>query len=283
MSPEILINGRPADSISVHDRGLHYGDGLFETLAVKRGQPQLWDWHMERLRAGCDRLRLTPVDPALLLAEAEEVCAGKPRAVLKIVLTRGPAARGYRMEPGSAATRIVSLAAAADYPLHYYREGVIVRLCRTRLACNPALAGIKHLNRLEQVLARAEWDDAEIAEGLMCDAGGHVIEGIMSNIFLIRQGRIATPPVAACGVAGVMRRRIMEWTRHNGLPLEERALSPREVKGADEVFLCNSLIGVWPVRRFEDMIWQPGPLTARIVAAVGGCSLMPEAALSGAA
>jgi 4-amino-4-deoxychorismate lyase len=279
----VLINGRYADSISVHDRGLHYGDGLFETLAVKQGQPQLWDWHMERLRAGCDRLRLAPVDPVLLRAEAEEVCAGKSRAVMKIVLTRGPAVRGYRIEAGSAATRILSLAEAADYPLSYYREGVAIRLCQTRLACNPALAGIKHLNRLEQVLARAEWDDEEIVEGLMCDVDGRVIEGIMSNIFLVRQDRIATPPVAACGVAGIMRRRIMEWARDDGLPLEERALSPREIKEADEVFLCNSLIGVWPVRRFEDADWRPGPLTARIGAAVGGCSLMPDAALSGAA
>lgn len=277
MNPSMLINGKPGDNVSAHDRGLHYGDGLFETLAVRRDRPQLWDRHMERLRDGCRRLHFSPVDPSILRAEAEQLCAGWKRAVLKIVVTRGPGTRGYRIERAAAGTRIVSLSAAADYPIHYYRDGVAVRLCTTRLSCNPALAGIKHLNRLEQVLARAEWDDADIAEGLMCDARGHVIEGTMSNVFMVKDGDLITPRLTDCGVAGVMHGTIIEWAQANDLIVENRHLVPGEIECADEIFLCNSLIGIWPVRRIEEAILRPGPLTARITAAVGGYSLMPEA------
>lgn len=273
-----LINGKPGSGIDVLDRGLQYGDGLFETLAVKQGNPLLWERHMNRLLEGCRRLRLPMADPSLLRTEAEALCDGATRAVLKIVLTRGTGARGYRIEPGAAGTRILTLAAAADYPVHYYRDGITVRLCETRLGCNPALAGIKHLNRLEQVLARAEWDDARTAEGLMRDAHGHVVEGTMSNLFLVRNGVLVVPRLETCGVAGVMHGYIVDWAQDNGLTVEERSLIPADVKTADEVFLCNSLIGVWPVCRFEEAVLQPGPLTARIIAAIGANSLMPETA-----
>jgi 4-amino-4-deoxychorismate lyase len=280
LNPASLINGKPGGGIDALDRGLQYGDGLFETLAVKQGRPQLWEQHMERLLDGCRRLRLPALDPSLLRAEADALCAGAARAVLKLVLTRGPGARGYRIEPGGPGTRILTLSAAADYPVHYYRDGVAVRLCATRLACNPVLAGIKHLNRLEQVLARAEWDTADIAEGLMCDARGQVIEGIMSNLFIVRGGVLVTPWLGECGVAGVMQGSILAWARASGLPVQEQPLAPGEIKAADEVFLCNSLIGVWPVRRFEEAVLRPGPVTARILAAVGASSLMPDTVLT---
>lgn len=282
MHPASLINGQPGVGIDALDRGLQYGDGLFETLAVKQGRPQLWDRHMTRLLEGCRRLRLPAADPPLLRAEADRLCAGAARAVLKIVLTRGPGARGYRIEGDADGTRILTLSAAPDYPLRHYRDGVAVRLCATRLGCNPLLAGIKHLNRLEQVLARAEWDDADIAEGLMCDARGQVIEGIMSNLFIVRDGVLVTPWLGECGVAGVMQGTILAWARECGLRVAEQPLGPADIREADEAFLCNSLIGVWPVRRFEQAALRPGPVTARVLAAVGPCSLMPEAALPGA-
>lgn len=276
MIPASLINGKPGSGIDALDRGLQYGDGLFETLAVKQGRPQLWERHMERLLEGCRRLRLPAVDASLLRAEADALCDGAARAVLKIILTRGSGARGYRVEPGGTGTRILMLSAAADYPVGYYREGVAVRLCATRLACNPVLAGIKHLNRLEQVLARAEWDGADIAEGLMCDARGRVIEGIMSNLFIVRAGTLVTPWLGECGVAGVMQGSILEWARASGLSVQEQPLLPGDIKAADEAFLCNSLIGTWPVRRFEEALLRPGPVTARVIAAIGAHCLMPE-------
>lgn len=279
MNPASLINGKPGSGVDVLDRGLQYGDGLFETMAVKQGRPQLWERHMERLLGGCRRLRLPAPDASLLRTEADALCAGAARAVLKIVLTRGPGTRGYRIDPGGTGTRILMLSAAADYPVHYYRDGVAVRLCTTRLACNPALAGIKHLNRLEQVLARAEWVDADIAEGLMCDARGRVIEGIMSNLFIVRAGILATPWLGECGVAGVMQGSILEWARASGLPVQERPLTPADIKGADEAFLSNSLIGVWPVRRLDEARLRPGPVTARAIVEMGAHSLIPEVAV----
>lgn len=280
MNPASLINGQPADKVEVLDRGLQYGDGLFETLAVKEGQPQLWDRHMERLREGCRRLHLPAPDPILLRDEAAMLCSGAARAVLKIILTRGAGARGYRIQPGVSATRILTLSAAADYPEHYYRDGVTVRLCATPLARNPVLAGIKHLNRLEQVLARAEWDDARIAEGLMCDPDGYIIEGTMSNLFLVRSGALAVPRLDACGVAGVMRASILAWARGAGVAVQERPVTPADLKAADEAFLCNSLIGVWPIRRCGETALRRGPLTARVLAAVGRYSLMPASVLA---
>lgn len=271
-----LINGRPGHAIDLHDRGLQYGDGLFSTLAVREGRPQLWERHVERLREGGRRLRLAPVDASVLRTEADMLCAGTTRGVLKIVLTRGPGPRGYRCEPDRPGTRILSLAAAPEYPARHYRDGVAVRLCSTRLGANPALAGIKHLNRLEQVLARAEWDDAEIAEGLMRDGQGRIVAGTMSNLFLVCDGALLTPRLDECGVAGVMRAAIIEWARAEGLPVTEGRLNDEDLRRADEIFLCNSLIGLWPVRRIEGFTWNPGPITARATAAIAAFSLMPE-------
>jgi len=271
-----LINGQPGHTIDLHDRGLLYGDGLFSTLAVKEGVPQLWERHIEQLLEGCSRLRFAPVDASRLRAEAAALCAGTVRGVLKILLTRGSGARGYRFDAAAPGTRIVMLAPAPEYPVRYYRDGVAVRVCATRLGANPALAGVKHLNRLEQVLARAEWDDAAIAEGLMRDGHGHIVEGTMSNLFLLRDGALLTPRLDECGVAGAMRARIIAWGQTAGLRVTERHLDDEDLRRADEVFLCNSLIGVWPVCHAAGRSWTPGPVTARVTAAIGAFSLMPE-------
>ncbi len=274
--PSSLINGQPGHAIDLHDRGLQYGDGLFSTLAVRDGRPQLWEQHIGRLREDCGRLRLAPFDASQLRAEADALCTGIARGVLKILLTRGPGARGYRFDAAAPGTRILTLAPVPEYPVQHYRDGVAIRICTTRLGVNPALAGIKHLNRLEQVLARAEWDDAEIAEGLMRDVHGHIVEGTMSNLFLVRDGALLTPRLDECGVAGVMRATIIAWAQTSGISVMERHVDDGDLGRADEVFLCNSLIGVWPVRRVDGFTWRSGPLTARIAAAIGAFSLMPE-------
>lgn len=263
----ILINGQPTGQIDARDRGLHYGDGLFETIAVRDGRPQLWDRHLARLTAGCERLRLPAPDAALLAAEAAQLCDGVAQGVLKIILTRGVGGRGYAIPHADAATaagrmsRILIRLPAPDYPATHYRDGVAVRLCELRLGDAPALAGIKHLNRLEQVLARSEWSDPGIAEGLMRDAEGAVIEGTMSNLFIVRTGGLETPELTRCGVAGVMRGRIIDRARELGLAVTERRLMPADLAAADECFLCNSLIGIWPVRRIDDNVLPVGPLT----------------------
>lgn len=277
----ILINGQAGDSVSAFDRGLQYGDGLFETIAVRDGAPRLWDRHMARLADGCRRLRLPEPDRDTLAREAAQLCAGTARAVLKLVITRGPGTRGYRITPAdpetaaARATRIVMLLPAPERAAQDYRDGIALRLCTTRLGSNPALAGIKHLNRLEQVLARDEWDDPEVREGLMRDRDGALIAGTMSNLFVVTGGAVRTPALGECGVAGVMRGFVMDAAPALGIAVSEGRLTVDALDTADEIFMCNSLIGIWPVRRFEARTFAIGPVTRQLMVAVNGESLAP--------
>ncbi len=278
----MLINGQPGELVSAFDRGLQYGDGLFETIAVRDSAPLLFEHHLRRLAEGCRRMRLPEPDPTLLTGEARTLCDDAPRAVLKIIVTRGPGRRGYRIatDETPASTRIVMRLPAPPVATEDYRHGVALRLCETRLGANPALAGIKHLNRLEQVLARAEWDDPEIREGLMMDREGAVIEGTMSNLFIVSAGKLRTPALGDCGVAGILRAQVLETAAALGIAAAETRLLPGDVGAADEAFVCNSLIGVVPVRRFERTELAVGPVTRRLMAALGRHSLAPGDAAS---
>jgi len=272
-----LIGGRPGRSIDVLDRGLHYGDGLFETLAVRDGCPQLWEAHLRRLSAGCQRLALPPPDEAVLAAEANKLCAGHRRAVLKLILTRGRGARGYRFGPTPRPTRVLLLYRPPDHDAERWRSGVAVRCCTTPASANPVLAGIKHLNRLEQTLARAEWDDEAIAEGLMFDLRGGLVSGTSSNVFLVRDGRVLTPALSACGVAGVMRGEILARARGAGLDCAEVPLGREDLFSADEVFLSNSLFGVWPVNSIDGTALPTGAVARAMIEALAPSTLAPVA------
>lgn len=246
----ILVDGVAQSQIDATDRGLHYGDGLFETLAVFAGKIHCWDDHWQRLSEGCRRLGLKCPEQALLEHEVFELSKDAPRRVVKILLTRGSAARGYRIPSGTTSRRILVASDWPDYPPQHAKEGVRVRLCQTRLGHNPALAGLKHCNRLEQVLARREWQD-EAEEGLMLDVDGSVIEGTMSNVFLVCGDTLATPDLSQCGVAGITRQRIIDRAPRLGIPVEVSKIGLEQVYGAHALFLCNTLIGLWPVRSFE--------------------------------
>ena len=246
----ILVDGVAQPQIDATDRGLHYGDGLFETLAVFDGQARCWEDHWRRLNEGCQRLGLQCPDKALLEREVAEVSGDADRKVVKILLTRGSGPRGYRTPENGATRRILAASDWPDYPQECAREGVRVRLCQTRLGHNPSLAGLKHCNRLEQVLARQEWQD-EAEEGLMLDTDGNVIEGTMSNVFLAYDGTLMTPDLSRCGVAGVTRQRIIDQAPEHGIPVEVAEITLQQVHDAQALFLCNTLIGLWPVRSFE--------------------------------
>ncbi len=246
----VLVDGREEGAVDPADRGLQYGDGLFETLAVVEGRTRFFDWHCERLEAGAARLRL-PVPGRELLREEIRRVAPNGRSVVKILVTRGSGGRGYRPPAEARPRRVV---AASEWPRRdpaCWTLGVRVRWCRTRLGRNPALAGIKHLNRLEQVLARAEWQDESIAEGLMMDDRGEVIGGTQANLFLAIGGGFVTPALAACGVAGVMRRAFLSWAAGQGIPVSERAMTAAEAATAEGLLLTNALIGAWPVRELD--------------------------------
>lgn len=260
----ILVNGHATEQISVHDRGLQYGDGVFETLAVRDGRPLLWERHMERLARGCERLAIPIPDRVQLRTEALSVCGETPRAVLKIIITRGSGARSYRVIQPLSATRILSLYPWPDAIDSCAAEGVAVRVCSTRLSDNIQLAGIKHLNRLEQVLARNEWDGAEIAEGLMLDRAGRVIEGTMSNLFIVQENELATPDLSAAGVAGIMRGLILELAAEMAIRVQVKLLTLEDVMAAREIFLCNSIIGLWPVRRLGEVAYPIGAVTRHL-------------------
>lgn len=254
MTPPCWIDGMPAETLPATDRGLQYGDGLFETLALRTGRIALLEYHLDRLKEGCERLGMAMPDRDLLRREFSTAAAGRRAdVVLKLMLTRGSGGRGYRPPPEAKPRRILSLHPWPDHPAEWAEQGIRLRLCRTRLAHQPQLAGIKHLNRLEQVLARAEWDEADgFQEGLMLDLEGAVVEGTMSNVFASpREGVLITPDLSRCGVAGVMRRHLLESARRAGIDVQVRALGLPELQDCPEIFLSNSLMGVWPVAEFE--------------------------------
>jgi 4-amino-4-deoxychorismate lyase len=257
----ILINGQSGNCLSTLDRGLLYGDGLFETMTVRDGMPVLWSRHIARLHAGCARLGITPPAADLLQAEAAGLCRDAAQAVLKILCTRGAGGRGYCPDTATVPTRILQLHPYPSWPADYTKQGVRVRLCRLRLGCNPPLAGIKHLNRLEQVLARAEWNDRAIGEGLMQDVHGYLVEGTMSNVFLVSDGVLLTPDLSRCGVAGITRALILELARQKEIPTGVRDIAMEELEQAQEVLLCNSLIGIWPVIRIAERGYRVGGIT----------------------
>ncbi|MDE2178428.1 MAG: aminodeoxychorismate lyase [Xanthomonadaceae bacterium] len=271
MNARVLVDGAADGSVPVLDRGLLYGDGLFETVLYVDGRAPLWSRHMMRLAVGCERLALPLPDPALLAAEAARVIDARGRAVLRITLTRGMGARGYAPPERVQATRIVAAFAAPGIAAHWYAAGIRLRFCDTRLALQPRLAGIKHLNRLEQVLARAEWNDPAIAEGLMLDTEGRVIAATAANLFAVIDGRLCTPRLDRCGVAGVARAEVMAQ-----LPTAERDLDPAVLVRSSEIFLTSAVRGVLPVTTLAERAFAVGPVTRALQAHWRTLGLLPE-------
>jgi len=230
-------------------------------------QSLLWDRYVQRLFHGAARLGIHAPSESLLRQETGQLASGIERAVLKIVVTRGTSARGYAPDNHIQPTRTVSLSPWPDYPLERRAHGIAARFCRTMISRNMATAGIKHLNRIEQVLARAELGK-DVHEGLMGDESGHVIEGTMTNLFIVSRDRLLTPDLSHSGVEGVMRGLVLE--RAPELSLEARTvdINKNDVLQADEVFLTNSLIGLWPVRRIEAREYPLGKITKRIQEAI---------------
>lgn len=249
--PVISVNGVPDAAISPLDRGFAYGDGLFETCRYHAGEIPLWDLHLDRLVCSAKRLGIA-LDQTLLMTYLSSVCdtlklAAISAAVVKIQVTRGVGGRGYRMLAGMMPTYVISAFSAEALHSRHYVTGVDVRICTQRLSTNGSLAGMKHLNRLEQILARAEWQD-EYAEGLLLDEANHVIEATASNVFAVKQGRLYTPDLSQAGVSGIMRRTIIERLAPNlSLDIEVVPMSLDFLCHADELFVCNSVYGIWPV------------------------------------
>ena len=261
------VDGRPATELPLGDRGLAYGDGLFETIAVRHGRAVMLPRHLARLAEGLRRLAID-LDLVALETELQAFFAELGEGVAKLIITRGDGLRGYAPPQPARPRRILLGNPLPSYPAANAEQGVRLFSCRTRLAEQPLLAGLKHLNRLEQVLARGEWQDTGIAEGLMRDTSGRVIEGVFSNLFLVRDGVLLTAELSRCGVAGVMRAEVLEQAARLGIPCEIRDIGFDELLAADELFLCNSLYGIWPVRELASSVWPAGPLTRKLQALI---------------
>lgn len=260
MSLRILVNGIAADQVSVLDRGLGYGDGLFESIRVVDTHAPLWPRHMRRLAEGCERLHLPAPDSAQLWREAQQVSDGMAQAVVKVTLTRGIGERGYALPVTTQPTRIVAAFAPPPMAGDAYVQGVRLRVCQLRMGEQLQLAGIKHLNRLEQVLARAEWDDPAIAEGLLRDSHDRVISATMSNLFAVVDGELVTPLLDRCGVAGVARAEVLAvYPRARMVELSLDVLS-----AASEVFLSSSVRGILPVQSVDDWSFVPGAVARQL-------------------
>jgi len=260
----MLINGEEKTTINVSDRGLQYGDGVFETMAVQNGKINLWQDHWQRLQSGCERLLITLPDKKTIEKEITLLCKknSESKFVIKLIVTRGEGQRGYRFSKEQNVTRILNAHKWPDYPEKNTTEGVAVRYCDAIISENPGLAGIKHLNRLEQVLARNEWNNNMYQEGLMLNLHDDVIDGTMSNIFLVKDHKIITPDLSLSGVAGVMRKNIIKLAEKINITVRVENVSKSKLENADELFLTNSLFGIWPVKSLENkMFFKAGEVT----------------------
>ena len=262
---EWFFDGTEIGAFPIDDRGAQYGDGLFETVAIRQGKPRFWQAHCARLLTGCRRLNIHPPDVAVLhnelLAALDASGLNQDRAIAKIIVTAGIGPRGYA-RPGKVEERVyIGIFEAPTRCDANYRNGVVTRICDFRLALQPALAGIKSLGRLEQVLARAEWKDSSIAEGLMLDTEDRLICGTMSNVFVVIGQSIATPATTRCGVAGVMRAELVGALAVEGISCEQRDIDASELASSDELFLTNSQFGIWPVRQVDSRVLGVGPVT----------------------
>ncbi|HJR75034.1 MAG TPA: aminodeoxychorismate lyase [Luteimonas sp.] len=254
MNARIFIGERRVEAVAA-DRGLAYGDGLFETLRTHRGEAPWWEAHWARLGRGAARLRLPLPDQGFVRDQAQALLDGADAGVLKLIVTRGHGGRGYAPPKDTEPAWMLSLHRLPSVPT----RGLALRWCDTRLAIQPALAGLKHCNRLEQVLARAEWQDEEAEdrdadEGLMLDTEGQAVSATSANLFALIDGRWVTPRLDRCGVAGVCR----EWVLSD-LRAEEIRLSRPQLESAEAIFLCNAVRGILPVARLGERAWAPHP------------------------
>lgn len=261
MTLRTSVDGAPDGLLSPHDRGVLYGDALFETLRCVDGRAPLWQRHIARLADGCRRLALPLPDIDALAAECARRCDGIALAVVRMTVTRGIGERGYAPPRDARPTVIVSAAPAPVVPAAWYADGVRLHVCETRYAAPSVLAGVKHANRLEQVLARAEWNDPALAEGLMRDAGDRAISATAANLFARIDGMLATPSVERCGVAGVARAEVLACR-----DVVVRDIGMDELRRADEVFLTSGVRGIVPVAAIGTTTYDIGATTRALQA-----------------
>ncbi len=266
--PNYLINGNN-EPLSPLDRGFAYGDGVFRTIPIHHGKPDCWALHYNKLVKDCKVLGITCPEESILLSDIKKLFGDfesivEPKAVAKIIVTRGIGERGYTLPQHPTPNRIVIKSNFPSYHADNITHGVKLKLCETRLGLQPKLAGIKHLNRLENVLARMEWQDKSVVDGVMLDTNGFVIECTTSNLFARFGNKLATPDLSECGVAGITRQRIIDVAPSLGLLPRVQKISLAELLQAEEMIICNSLFGAWQVVELDNNIWLSNNLTQHL-------------------
>ena len=265
------INGKISNSIDIRDRALHYGDGVFETIAVKDKLLEFWKEHYQRLNKGCKILKIKcPSEPFLkkeinkFIKKTIHIRYGS-RKVLKIIISRGIGGRGYNPPRNSKPTRILGVYDWPNYPDINFTKGIRMDVCKTRISAQPFLSQIKHLNRLDQIIARSEWQSKTIAESIMLDLNGNVIEGTMSNIFGVKKNIFYTPNIKFAGVEGIMRGVILKLLKKNKEKYAIKEITLKEFLKFEEVFVCNSIFGIWPVIKISKKKFLFGKKTKEII------------------
>lgn len=259
-----LVNGQLQNSFSIYDRGFHYGDGVFETIALKNYHLEFWDLHLERLKRGCQKLNIPFNDEALLQHEISSLAAHCQEGVIKIIITRGQSGRGYQPSQNPEASRYVICYPWPQYPKENATKGINAVICKTRLVTHPQLIGIKSLNCLQYVMASQEWQAPYAYEGLMLDEQGCLIEGTRSNLFMVVNGGIKTPSLDNNGIPGIMRYVLINACQQLHIPLTYASIRIEELKNATEIFICNSIIGIWPIKQLEQYQFKCGPVTLQL-------------------
>ena len=265
MNDATLINGSFNGVISALDRGFSYGDGVFRTVKVIQGLPEHWPLHYQTLVKDCSAIGIVCPSADVFINDFEQLFSIEELvAVAKIIVTRGEGERGYKPPAITNPMRVMIKSQMPIYAQERFSDGVTLHLCETRVGHQPKLAGIKHLNRLENVLARLEWHDPEIADGLMLDIADNVIECTAANIFARYNDLLITPKLDQCGVAGVTRKQIMARAQTLKLKTAVETIDLKRLLAADEVIICNSLFGAWQVRALQNKIWPKQNLAVNL-------------------
>jgi len=263
MTPIVLINGAKRSKTTVFNRNTQFGDGLFETCVVESKNILFWPYHLARLNKGCKKLGIDQVDESFWLSDIRNALSISRlnNCVVKIILSRGESLRGYGFEDGIKPVRIVIV---SEMPKSIPNQKLALDFCESGYASNPKLAGIKHCNRLEQILARA---DLKSDEGIMLDGDGDVISVTQGNIFSIYANTLNTPRLEHCGIEGTRRAIILEIASKLGLQINVGALSVDKLMESDEVFITNSVMGIQSVTKIGDMSFSSNGETESIKSA----------------
>jgi 4-amino-4-deoxychorismate lyase len=258
--PDITLN----QQLDWQERALHYGDGLFETLLKLDGGIALWQDHYQRLKKGCERLRIPLIDEQRLAQLLAEQTGDMDTAVIKIIVSRGIGGRGLGLPEQNQASVFI-----LKYPYKALNEAQLslnVSICETRLPINRNLAGLKHLNRLDYVLAAIEIDKQDNQdEGILCDSDGYLVEGVISNLFFVNNDVVCTPGLEHAGVEGVMRQRVIEHLQQQDIPVNIGRFYPELLLQASECFMCNSVQGIRPIQSIDQQLFESGPISQRLI------------------